>query len=184
MYETVKQNLTVEIRVVCHKVALPSLLYQIWVFGESFSLTPFQDFLKRHPIFPLLVGQLFRGLCNFICWSWQTCHLTGQIALPFDSWGRCSCCQSSWMGNHKGRCLGGMAKRVAKDVLSISNWRGHISTPQAFGGKPAGPSHRWLGRIGSLSPPPLWPPFLGTACCHYVIVGWCRHDPHRWSPPL
>ena len=58
---------------------------------------------------------------------------------------------------------GGMDRRVARDMFPISNWRGHISTLGLLGGKPAGPSNRWLERIGGLSPPPLWPPFLDIA---------------------
>ena len=172
----------VEIRAAYPKVSLSSLLYKIWVFEEGFLLTPFQEFLKRHPVFPLLVGQLFRGLHNFIYGLGWACCLVRWMVPLFCSQGGCRCCRSSWRGDCRGRfplvmdAWGGMTRRVAKDMFPVSNG--------LLGDKPAGPSHRWLGRIAGLSPPPLWPPFLGTACCHYEIVGWHEHDPHSRILPL
>ena len=60
---------------------------------------------------------------------------------------------------------GEMVQRVGKDMFPISSWRGYISTPWAPGGRSVGPPHRWLGKIGSLTSPPQWPPFPNPPYC-------------------
>ena len=76
-----------------------------------------------------------------------------------------------------------MAKRVAKDMFPSVIGEGTLVPNELPGDRPAVPSCRQLRKKGSLSPPPPWPPFLGTVYCHYVIIVWCRHNLHRWPLP-
>ena len=71
-----------------------------------------------------------------------------------------------------------MAKRVAKDMFPMSNWRGPLVPHGLLGDRPIVPLHRWLARRGSLSPPLPWLWSLDTAYLLHVIVGWSGHDLH------
>ena len=129
----------VEVRVVCLEVVLPSLLHQIWIFGEGFPLTPFQGLPKGHPVFLFKVGWLFGSPHSFASWLWQGHHWVRWRVPSFGPWRGPRHCQSCSWGNYasgsfpSGAHLGGMFRRVASIMFPMSSWRGAIRTPWASG---------------------------------------------------
>ena len=136
------QNLTVEIKVVPPKVGLLALCTR----SESFTKASHQP--------------LFKSLARcipFPCLWWggssddpaaSSSPNNGEVT----SWlGELHCClipqEGAGSANVVGKAFAGagshivvdgweeMAKRVARDMFPISNWRWYISTPQASGGR-------------------------------------------------
>ena len=113
----------------------------VWVFCKGFLLTPLQEFSKGLPISCLWWG----SSSDVPAASLSPDH--GKVASQLGEW---HCCLTPEEGTGSANAVGQgfagagslivvdswgeMAKRAARDMFPISNWRGYISTPQASGG--------------------------------------------------
>ena len=78
---------------------------------------------------------------------------------------------------------GGMAKRVAKDMLLLVIGEGTLVPHGLPGGRSVVLPHKQLGKIGNLTPPLQWPPFLGPPFCPYEFAARYGHVLCRQSLP-